>query len=425
MSKKLTAFIVILILAGSIGISQIIIATKPVSGRRIPPVIRPLINVTVLERQNAQVYIDALGTVEASQSTTIRARVSGQVKSFGSNSDIGKTPKEGELLIQLDDAMYQNELASKQSLLLQAMADYDLEIGQQNVAKAEVEQLTGLTNIIGSRGININNQTALALRQPQLQQAKAGVDAAMSNVEIAKLNLSYTTINAPYNALVISREVSLGSQANNSDTLFEIVGTDEYRVKAAVPLDKIKSLDLAEGESNAVTIVSSAGVVRQGFVEHSIASLDEQTRMGKILISIPDPLGLENGESELILGDQVIAKLSLGTFKNVFVIPRNALYSGNRVFIAVKDENKNVQEQASKNMKSEKNDDNENTKKQGQGQEQNEDNYVLDIRSVKVAYKDVNFAYITEGVEENELLIVSLLPAPMDNMALKLENILE
>ncbi len=422
MSRTKTFFIIICIIVLSIFLAWFLNYTKPVSVKRPPTVVSPLVHIQVLERQNAEIYIEALGTVEASQKTTVRARVSGQVERLGINSDVGKTLKAGELLVQLDDAMYQSVLASKESALLQAMASYDLEIGQQNVAKAEIAQLSNLSNVIESVSRTKDTATDLALRKPQLQQAKAGVDAAKVAVEMAELDVSYAEITAPYNALIINRNISIGSQAGTSDSLFEIVGTDEYRIRAAVPLDKISALDLDEGNRE-VKIISSTGIEREGFVEHNIASLDTETRLGRVLITIEDPLGLQNSKPALILGDQVIANLSLGVFKDVFVIPRNALYGEDTVFIAVKQgkasqspKQRPEQRQAKQNPENST----EITPKK-----ELEDVYVLDIRPVEVAYRDINFAYVTSGIGQGDLLITSILPAPIDGMTIRIDKIME
>ncbi len=416
MSKSKTLLIICSIIIISIFLAWLMVFTKPVSQRARPTVISPLVNVEILNREDAEIYMEALGTVEASQITMVRARVSGQVQALGINSDVGKTLKKGELLVQLDDAMYQSVLASKQSALLQATAAYDLEIGQQNVAKAEVQQLNNLSNVLANVNSTRGQATDLALRKPQLQQAKAGVDAAQAAVKMAELDVSYTNIIAPYNALVINRNISLGSQAGASDGLFEIVGTDEYRIRAAIPLDKIQALDLGEGNKNAI-ITSSTGIERHGFVEHNIASLDTETRMGRVLIKIPDPLGLINSEPALILGDQVKVDLSLGTFEDVFVIPRNALYGGDSVFVAVKQEKK-AEQKSQASMEN-------NSKVEKKDAKQEQELYVLDIRQVKVAYRDINYAYVTEGLENGEYLITSILPAPIDNMTIRIEKILD
>ncbi len=426
MSRNKTLLIVVVILAVSLSLSWLILYTEPTSQKAKPQVPSPLVNVVEASRADAEVYITALGSLTASQHTLVKARVSGQVLSFGENADVGSIVEEGELLVQLDDAVYQNTLRSKESSLVQAEASYDLEIGQQNVAKAEVAQLNQLSGVLSqmgntgraNSGVSLSAQgTALALRKPQLEQAKAMVSAAKADVDMAKLNLEYTKVISPYNAIIVNRNTSLGSQASTSETLFEIVGTDEYRVEASIPLDKIQSLNLLEGKDQEARIISSTGVERKGFVENHIASLDEKTRMGRILITVPDPLALESDETPVILGDQVSVELSVGLFEDVFVVPRNALHSNDTVYVAIPKEN---------SARSENNPSAEDAPSAEGAQKKSEkQSYELDIRPVKVAWKDIDFVYIKEGIENNEYLITSLVPAPIDGMPVTVQDIVK
>ncbi len=436
MSRNKTLLIVIVILAVSMTLAWLILSTQPKSQKARPQVPSPLVNVVEASRADAEVYITALGSLTASQHTMVKARVSGQVLSFGENADVGSIVEEGELLVQLDDAVYQNTLRSRESALVQAKASYDLEIGQQNVAKAEVAQLNQLSGVLSqmgntgraNSGVSLSAQgTALALRKPQLEQAKAMVSGAEADMDMAKLNLAYTKVLSPYNAIIVNRNTSLGSQATTSETLFEIVGTDEYRVEASIPLDKIQSLNLLEGKDQEARVISSTGVERIGVVENHIASLDEKTRMGRILITVSDPLGLENKEAPLILGDQVSVELSVGLFKDVFVVPRNALHSNDTVYVAIPKENSPRSENSpngqgapnapsAEGAQENKNPENAQDKSEKQS-------YELDIRPVKVAWKDIDFVYITDGINNDEYLIISLVPAPIDGMPVTVQNI--
>ena len=439
------------ILGASIFLSWLMLATKPESARRVAQISSPLVNTSFAEKGNAQIQLDALGTIQASQSTSIRSRVVGQVEQIGKNGDVGSVAKKGELLIQIEDDTYKNAFSIKKSMLAQAKAAYDLEIGEQKVARAEIEQLKklsqnlarsqqgkhtspngtpysgnailGMTNMEMLSGGNASN---LALRAPQLAQAKAAVDLAQAELSTAQLNMDYTSIKAPYNALVVKRNTSLGSQANTSDVLLEIVGTDEYRVEAAVALDKIAALDLEDVNNSKVNIKSGAGVERQGFIVRRIASLDDSTRMGRVLIRIPDPLGLKNKEAALILGDHVTVELNVGTLKDVVVLPRSALHSGDVVWVAVPlgtdtDNPANISKDTPEATLAEQETKtpDEVIKRQNP---QEKSKYTLDIRYVTTSWKDTRFVYVSEGIAEGERIIISTLPAPIQGMPIRINE---
>ncbi len=397
-NKLSTPMQVLAILGLGVIIAWLFIVTAPSSKRIKPPVSSPMVVSIITKKEDAPLVVSALGTVKAAQETIVRARVSGQVQELGPNFEPGGIVKKGELLLQLDDDDYKNALALKKSTLAEAKASYDLEMGQQRVARTELEQLEKIMPEAAKK-------TALALRKPQLAQAKAVLEAAEADFDQAKLNLERTKITTPYNAIVLKRNVSLGSQASNSDTLATIAGTDEYHIEAAIPLDKLQALGISIFNETKVNIYTATNNMREGHVLHSIASLDETTRMGRVLVSITDPLGLKSEQPHLLLGDQVRVELQAGVLKNAITLPRIALRSNDTVWVAVPTpQNPQV---AGQNA--------------GQSPKQAQ-TYTLDIRPVEVAWKDTERVVITKGLEQGENVITSPLGAPIQNMPVRIST---
>lgn len=364
------------------------IETSPKSKRVKPPVSSPLVITSPVSKGTAILHVGALGTVKAAQETTVQVRVSGQVEELGKHFEIGAIVPKGELLVQLDKADYENALALQKSLLASAKADYDLEMGQQRVAKTELEQIA---KVLPETLTNGSVDTAIALRAPQLAQAKASMQSAEVNVRQAVLDLERTRIVAPYNALVIERAVSLGSQASTSDNLGSLVGTDAYYIEAAVALDKLQGLGLRVFDGAPVRVFSSSGVVRQGTVLHAIANIDETTRMGRVLVEVKDPLGLDSGEASLLLGEHVRMELEAGELNDVVVLPRSALRDNNTVWVLGAPTQDGVANQFS-----------------------------LDIRKVTPVWKDTETVFIGDGLEGGEDIITSPLSASIHGMPVRL-----
>lgn len=395
MKNKKTIFIVLGIFIAMIAVSWFFMATKPVSMKKKPLAARYAVNVIEVSVGEAPLQIRALGTIKPYQETNVNARVSSQVVFLSEHSDVGALVKKGEVLVKLDPDTFESTLQSKKSELAKAKAAYQLEMGQQSVAKAEAEQLKQLSSsFIGEVIIS-----DLALRAPQLAQAKADVQAAEAAVKTAQLDVDYTTISAPYNAMVTERNVSVGSLTNTQDSLMTLVGTDEYRIEAAVAIDRLINLNLKQNENASVQITTTTGVVREGRIIRQVASLDAATRMGRVLISIPDPLGLKNNEPALILGDHAEVLFKAGTIENAVVVPRKALQPNDSVFVA-----KPVQAA----------DDEEND---------GEPQYMLDIREIDIAWKDLDNVYVRGGLEESEYVVMSVIPSPIQGMPLTLSNI--
>lgn len=398
MKNKRTIFIVIGIFLAMFAVSWFFMATKPVSMRKRAETTRFAVNVLEVSVGEAPVQIRALGTIKPYQETNINARVSSQVVFLSENSDIGAIVKKDEVLVKLDADTYVNTLRLKKSDLAKAKAAYELEMGQQSVAKAEAEQLKQLSSsFIGEVIIS-----DLALRAPQLAQAKADVEAAEAAVKMAQLDVDYTTIKAPYNSMVTERNVSVGSLTNTQDNLMTLVGIDEYRIEAAVAIDKLTSLNLKKNANSKVQITTSTGVVREGRIIRHVASLDSATRMGRILISIPDPLGIKNNAPALILGDHAEVVFKAGTLENSVIVPRRALQPNDSVFVAMPV-----------------------TQNKDDGSDEDGVQYVLDIREVDIAWKDLDNVYIRSGLENSEYVITSVIPTAIQGMPLTISNIVK
>ncbi len=407
-NKLSTPLQVVLIVSAGAILAWLFIFTAPTSKRIKPPVSSPMVVTISAIQEDAPISVSALGTVKAAQETIVRARVSGQVEKLGLNFEPGGIIKKDDLILQLDSADYKNALALKKSTLAEAKANYQLEMGQQRVARTELEQLEKIMP-------DAAKKTALALREPQLAQAKANLQAAEADEAQAKLNLERTKITAPYNALVLSRNVSLGSQASSSDTLATIAGTDEYHIEAAIPLDKLQALGINVFDGIKVNVYTATNNMRQGKVLHTIASLNASTRMGRILVTVEDPLGLKSEQPHLLLGDQVRVELQAGMLKNVVTLPRVALRGNDTIWVAVPQatqiDAKPPKPEAEQHAKA----------KQGQKTAQTQA-YTLDIRPVTVAWKDAKHVVITTGITQDEKIITSPLGAPIQNMPIRISK---
>ena len=378
-SRLLSILLPLLVVLLGCGAAWYLLQSKPKPQRAIPMPTSPVVLTKPAAKGTAPLRIRSLGTVKPAQETVIRTRVAGTVTE--TRLEPGSRVAKGTVLLRIDPADYQNDVRLKESALAKAKAEYDLELGQQKVARAELETLR---KTLPGAVPATPKDTALALRAPYLAQAKAALRSAEVELEQARLNLERTTITAPFNGLITERSVSPGSQASTSDALATLAGTDAYWIEAAVPLDRLHALGISRYAGIPVRVISSTGQNHAGTILHAIGTLDSATRMGRMLIEVPDPLGLNAAESAppLMLGDQVSVELEPKTLEDVIVLPRSALRGNGTVWIA----------------------------KDG----------TLDIRPVVIAWKDTENVYLSEGVHPGELVVLSDLAAPVRGMPIRL-----
>lgn len=306
-------------------------------------------------------YIDALGVVRSAHHLDLKAQVSGVVQTI--NADPGQRVQAGDTLVKIDPRDYELALQQSQSAYQQALADYQIEQGEQSVAQRDYQRLQQNLNPL---------QKSLVLREPQLSAAKAEVQAKEAVLEKAKLDLLRTEISAPFDAQILQKNVTVGSHITPSQTLLVLTGTEEFWVEATIPMSQLAWLDTST-DAPSVEITSqtlNASPAITGTIKSVVGELEVQTRMVRVLISVKDPLGLTNNNvPPLILEDVVRCRLPTKTLKNTVRIERKYLRKNNTVWV----------------MKDER----------------------LNIRSVKVAYSDQDYAFIQEGLSDGELLVLS------------------
>lgn len=333
-----------LILLVAAGIGWLIFSTEPTATRGgATKQTAMLVDVVAVERGTWRPTFVVTGTVEAARDIVLSPRVSGRIVHRAPNFVPGGFVEKGQTLLRIDPADYRNALTQRRSELRQARSDLRLEMGQQKFAQQESALLGELSEA----------ERELVLREPQLEAVRSRIDAAQAAVNQAALNLQRTALEAPFDAQVLSREVNVGSLVAPGDDLGRLVGTEEFWVVAALPLDKRRWVTFSRGASGAegepagsvVKIRNRAawpeGVYRSGRLYQLIGALDEQTRLLRVIISVPDPMAREQRDDAdagavshaLIVGAFVEARIQGKRLHDVFRLSRDSLRKDETVWV--------------------------------------------------------------------------------------------
>lgn len=342
-----------------------------------------LVETTGVARGSYEPRFVVIGQVQAKEDVQLSPRVEGQIVEQAQAFEAGRLVKAGEWLVKLDRSDYENTVAQRTSALHQAEAELDVEMGRQRVAQLDYELLKEEVPVAS---------LDLILRKPQLDVAKANVEAAKALLEQAKLELSRTTIRAPFDAQVLSREVAVGSQVASGASLGRLVGVEEYWVVASVPLDKlrhIKTVQTGGGQGSKASMrhrtAWPASARREGRVENLIGALDGTTRLARVNIRVEDPLAIRpanRDQPQLVIGTLLEVTIVGAPIEGVIRIERAHLREDSTVWV----------------------------KRDGK----------LRILPVEVAFMDADHAYISEGLPEDARVVTSGLSSVVDGAALRL-----
>ncbi len=204
-----------------------------------------------VERGSISAYVTANGTVNAVITVLVGSQVSGTILKL--YADYNTQVKMGQLVAQIDPAIFQAQVSQAKAALenaraahLTAQADIatarsNVEAGKANVLKAKVsvedtnrnlkrslelfqknliaasDRDTAQTNYDSAVAQLEAAQAQLKANEAQLESAVAKLEAARAGVkqneaalELAQVNLDHCRITAPVNGIVISRNVDVG-----------------------------------------------------------------------------------------------------------------------------------------------------------------------------------------------------------------------
>lgn len=207
----------------------------------------PPVKVTVANPRAAEVtdYMDFTGTVGAFQSVNIVARVEGYLDAI--HFQDGSYVKKGTPLFTIQQEQYIEDLKLYQAQLDYATAEYNRQVVM--IQKNATSEAT-------------------------LQQDLSNMQQAQANVALAKLNLSYTEMAAPFDGLLGEHQVDVGNLVGNSP----VDPTQLVTIEQIVPIYVNFSINTRDA-LKLRQMMKEAGMADKSAVNHTpvFAQLENET----------------------------------------------------------------------------------------------------------------------------------------------------
>jgi RND family efflux transporter MFP subunit len=355
--------------------------TAPQAQKRPPERTVALVETQPLFPDSHQVTVAAMGSVIPAREITLKTRVSGEIQAIHPEFVEGGFIRAGERMLKIDARDYELAIARNESAVVNAEYALKVEMGYQDVARQEWSLLypEGTANV---------QEEELVLRKPHLAKARSDLAAARAELEQARLSLARTDVFAPFNTIVRSTHVNVGSQVSTQDPLAQLVGTDEYWIQVSLPVERLAWIQIprTDTEKGAAVTISYRGHQRQGTVARLLSDLETDGRMARILVSVKDPLGLDaktrGSAPPMLIGEYVRVVVQGRQLTDVFRIPRSALRDNSTIWLLADDD-------------------------------------PLKIMPVETVWRDADYVLMKNGILPGQRLIVSDLSAPVDGLPLK------
>ena len=329
-------------------------STKSAQAGGGPPAIP--VAVAPAEQKDFPVYLSGLGSVQASNTVSLKSRVDGQIVQIAFRE--GQTVKQGDLLLVIDPRPYQVALEQAEAALARDQA-------QLKNAQLDSGRYQGLFKE------GVISQQQYDAQRALVGQLEGTIKADQAAIDNAKLQLVYTRVTAPVSGRIGLRLVDIGNMVHASDTnpLLVVTQLQPIAVVFTLPEDVLPNVTKH---------------MRSGALEVDAYSRDDTTKIaaGKLLTidnQIDQTTGtaklkamFDNIDTALFPNQFVNARLLLETKKGATVVPAAAIQRGPQgtTFAYVVKPDKTVE-----------------------------------VRPVKVALTQGNFAVVASGVTPGEQVV--------------------
>lgn len=259
-----------------------------------------------ITRGDIKSTVSATGTVNAVTTVQVGTQVSGTIQKLF--VDFNSPVKKGQLLAQIDPAIFDAQVGQARANLLSAKANLEKSQVMLRDTKTTLERnkILYAKNFIAKSDLDTSETNYLSaiaqikVSEAQIQQAQAALDSSA-------INLKYTKILSPVNGTVISRNIDVGQTVAASfqtPTLFTI----------AQDLTKMQ-IDTSVDESD-------IGKVKAGQkAAFTVDAYPESTFNGKVSVVRNAPINVSNvvTYNAVIIVDNTDLKLKPGMTANVSV----------------------------------------------------------------------------------------------------------
>ena len=311
-------YIGLIILALSIIIAGVLIKSRPVAVAKENKEDIPYVKTMMILPRTVKASISSQGIVQPESELILLSELSSRVEWLSPKMEAGSSFKQGDTLIVLDKRDYELALISAESQVLNAEVNLEREQAESELAKKEWKRV----------GAGLGSD--LALRKPQMAQAKATYAAAKASLEQAKRNLSRTIFIAPFDGRVRTSRIDIGTTVFPGTSIGNIYATDAYEVRLPiadqdVPYSGLEFNGQKIEENKRLDVIIIQGDNKwPAKIVRTEAEIDPVTRMMAVVAKV-DNSDKKMFTTPLAVGQFVQAKISGIEILNISVLPRSSV----------------------------------------------------------------------------------------------------
>ena len=264
----------------------------------------PEVTVSEPAQQEVTDYVELTGTVTPSRSVDLMARVTGFLESVEFQD--GATVKEGDELFVIEPEPYRQQLALAEAALERAKSEYNRQL-----------------SLIASNATSVAN----------VERWRSENDQAVAQVALAKINLGYTRVTAPFTGLIGRRLVDGGNlvgptvntklaSMDQLEPIYVYFNLNERDTLQAVTIMRQQGLSPRSNIGKTTVFVglqNQAGYPEEGTLDFADTGISTSSGTMQLRAVFP------NKDRMLIAGAFARVRIPLGGPKPMLVVPANII----------------------------------------------------------------------------------------------------
>lgn len=311
--RLLLVMLSISMIVGAIFYNSVAIANRPVIEPKAVAVKPPLVSVLDVSPSFHTVVLSGHAQATPKYQLALTSQVSGQVVKLAKGFKSGQRFAKNDVLAWVDPISYQQTLAS---------AKYAVEQAKVAILK-EQRQLKVVERDRG-RALSQQTKSSLIYRTPQLKAATARLENAKQQVKIAQRDLANTQITTPFDAMVITRNITPGQFVQQGQQVAMLYDASALEFKVYLPLSQWGLLNqhFTSDEVIEVSIVGQQGNRWQGQLDRVEKHIDSANQQRAVVVRVDAPL---NRVPQLLAGMFARVELSLQAQQPLLAVPAKSL----------------------------------------------------------------------------------------------------
>ncbi|MBA34472.1 MAG: efflux transporter periplasmic adaptor subunit [Oleispira sp.] len=285
---------------------------------KVAKVSAPSVSVVQVFPNTYQAYVNSHGEAKAHWALTLKAQVEGEVTSLTNVFKTGSIVTKGTVLGNIDNTEYLQAIASAKVSLADAQLGLQEEKDLGEQARREWKR----------SGVTEDPSSPLVFRTLQLVAAQAAENNAEYSLKTALRDEKNTEIGAPFDAVILSRDIDLGSYVSVGDTLATLNSSDKIEVFVPLALSQFETLN-PNLSGEVVLSDISTGMQWTGYIDRVENHLDTSSRQRNVVVAVDKPF---EQTTPLLPGTFLSIEIAGKVLNKVLKVPASAVSQDGQIW---------------------------------------------------------------------------------------------